>query len=331
MKAVVISQPGGPEVLKIQDRPKPVPQTAEVLVEVFAAGVNRPDVAQRKGNYPPPPGASPDIPGLEIAGVVEAIGEGCSRWKPGDKVCALVNGGGYAAYCTVPEQQCLPVPDNLSFVEAASLPETYFTVWSNVFDRVSLQPGESLLVHGGSSGIGVTAIQLAKAWGATVFVTAGSEEKCLFCEKLGATRAINYKVEKFRDVVLELTNRKGVNVILDMIGGDYTPDNLEVLAEEGRLVLINIMKGDQTPIKLSQVMRKRLTITGSTLRARTPEFKGAIAANLEKTVWPWLMSGKVKPVIYKIFSLEQAAEAHALMESSEHIGKIILRTDATEG
>jgi NADPH2:quinone reductase len=331
MKAVVISQPGGPEVLKIQDRPKPVPQTAEVLVKVFAAGVNRPDVAQRKGHYPPPPGTSPDIPGLEIAGVVEAIGEGCLRWKPGDKVCALVSGGGYAAYCTVPEQQCLPVPDNLSFVEAASLPETYFTVWSNVFDRVSLRPGESLLVHGGSSGIGVTAIQLARAWGATVLVTAGSGEKCLFCEKLGAARAINYKVEKFRDVVLELTNRKGVNVILDMIGGDYTPDNLEILAEEGRLVLINIMKGDQTSIKLSQVMRKRLTITGSTLRARTPEFKGAIAANLEKTVWPWLMSGKVKPVIYKIFSLEQAPEAHALMESSEHIGKIILDAGATHG
>lgn len=324
MKAIVIVRSGGPEVLELHERPVPVPHDAELLIAVHAAGVNRPDVAQRKGNYPPPPGASPDIPGLEIAGVVSAVGKNCKRWKVGDRVCALVSGGGYAEYCTVPEQQCLPIPENLSFVDAASLPETFFTVWSNVFDRVGLKPGESILVHGGSSGIGVTAIQMAKAWGASVYVTAGSEEKCNFCEQLGATKAINYKTEKFKDVIQTITNRKGVNVILDMIGGDYTQDNLEILSEEGRLVLINIMKGDETKIRLSLVMRKRLTITGSTLRARDPDFKGAIAASLERTVWPWLRSGIVRPVVYRTYPLAKACDAHALMESNEHIGKIVL-------
>ncbi len=324
MKAIVITKPGGPEVLAIQERPKPSLNNGEVLVKVFAAGVNRPDVSQRKGNYPAPSGASPDIPGLEIAGVVEALGKDCTRWKPGDKVCALVAGGGYAEYVAVPQGQCLPVPDNLSFAEAASLPETFFTVWTNVFDRGKLKPGESFLVHGGSSGIGVTAIQLAKVHGATVYTTAGTDEKCAFCESLGAEKAVNYKKEKFRDVIKRVTNNKGVDVILDMIGGDYTQDNLDILSEEGRLVLINFMKGNETTLKLSSIMLKRLTITGSTLRARDTMFKSNIAAALERNVWPWLINGKVKPVVYKTFPLEQAMAAHQLMESSEHIGKIVL-------
>lgn len=326
MKAIVIEKPGAPDVLQYKERPQPEPQAHELLVKVAAAGVNRPDVAQRKGHYPPPPGASPDIPGLEIAGTVVATGENCSRFKVGDKVCALVTGGGYAEYCVVPEGQALPVPANLSLTEAASLPETFFTVWSNVFDRGRLQPGESLLIHGGSSGIGVAAIQLAHTWGATVYVTAGTDDKCIYCEKLGATKAVNYKTEKFGDVLRQATHGKGIDVILDMIGGDYTPVNLELLAEEGRLVLINVMRGDETPVKLSAVMRKRLTITGSTLRARDTAFKTAIARQLEKNVWPWLASGKVKPIIYKTFPMEAAAEAHTLMESSAHIGKIILLT-----
>jgi NADPH2:quinone reductase len=323
MKAIVITKPGGPEVLQIQERPIPQPSVREVLIKVYAAGINRPDVAQRKGHYPPPAGASPDVPGLEISGVVEKVGKNCSSLKVGDKVCALLTGGGYAEYCVAPEGQCLIFPENLSFEEAASLPETFFTVWSNVFDRGNLKPGEKLLVHGGSSGIGVAAIQMAKAWGAEVYVTAGSEEKCSFCETLGATKAINYRKENFKARIRELVP-KGIDVILDMIGGDYTPDNLEILREEGRLVLINIMKGDETTIRLSQVMRKRLNITGSTLRARDSSFKSLIADNLKKTVWPWLQSGIVKPIIYETFNLENAREAHQLMESSGHIGKIIL-------
>ena len=244
--------------------------------------------------------------------------------KVGDKICALVSGAGYAEYCSVPEGQCLTIPGNLSFVEAASLPETFFTVWSNVFDRARLGHDEKLLVHGGSSGIGVAAIQMAKAWGATVYVTAGSDEKCVFCEKLGAEKAINYKTKKFKEEIKRLTSNKGIDVILDMIGADYTPDNLEILREEGRLVLINIMKGDETTIKLSQVMRKRLTITGSLLRPRDTVFKSSIAAKLKEFVWPWLESGKVKPVVFETFPLEKAAEAHRLMESSQHIGKIVL-------
>ncbi|MDP9047757.1 MAG: NAD(P)H-quinone oxidoreductase [Bacteroidota bacterium] len=295
----------------------------EVLVKVAAAGVNRPDVAQRKGSYPPPPGAS-DIPGLEISGRVVEVGENVARWKKGDKICALVTGGGYAEYCNVPAGQCLPLPENLSFVEVASLPETFFTVWSNVFDRGALKNGETLLVHGGSSGIGVAAIQMAKALGSTVYITAGSDDKCRFCEGLGAAKAINYKTEKFKDVILEITNGKGVDVILDMIGGDYTSANIKSLADDGRLVMINMMMGKDVQVDLSPIMRKRLTITGSTLRSRDVAFKANIAQSLEKIIWPLLASGKIKPVIDKVFPADKAAEAHALMESSVHIGKIVL-------
>jgi NADPH2:quinone reductase len=326
MKAIVISKPGPPEVLQLQERPMPEIGGEDVLIKVYAAGVNRPDVAQRKGSYPPPPGASPDVPGLEISGVVERLGGKCSTLSVGDKICALVTGGGYAEYCSVPEGLCLKIPATLSFVEAASLPETFFTVWSNVFDRGNLGRQQSLLVHGGSSGIGVAAIQLAKAWGATVYVTAGSDEKCAFCEKLGADKAINYKTQKFKEEIKKLTANKGVDVILDMIGGDYTPDNLDILAEEGKLVLISMMRGDETTIKLWQVMRKRLTITGSLLRPRDSEFKSSIAAKLQEIVWPWLESGKVKPIVFRTFPLERASEAHSLMESSRHVGKIILTT-----
>lgn len=324
MKAIVITHPGGPEVLQMQDRPKPNILPGEVLVKVEAAGVNRPDAAQRKGNYPPPAGASVDMPGLEIAGTIVELGANVKRWKIGDKVCALVMGAGYAEYCAVPEGQCLPVPDNLSMVEAASLPETFFTVWSNVFDRAKLQPGETLLVHGGSSGIGVAAIQMARALGSKVYVTAGSEDKLRFCKELGADHAINYKTENFADVVKQLTHNKGVDVILDMIGGDYTPDNIKCLGNDGRLVQINTMKGKEVKVDLAEVMRKRLVITGSMLRGRDIEFKSAIARNLEQHIWPLLISGKIKPVIYKTFAAEQAAEAHRLMESSEHMGKIVL-------
>jgi NADPH2:quinone reductase len=328
MKAIVITQPGAPEVLQLAERPKPTFTAGEVLVKVAAAGINRPDVFQRKGNYPPPADAPQDIPGLEIAGTIVEIGPNVTRWKVGDKVCALVMGGGYAEYCNVPAGQCLPIPENLSFIEAASLPETFFTVWSNVFDRGHLQKGESLLVHGGSSGIGVTAIQMAKALGSTVYATAGSNEKCKFCEKLGAAKAINYKTENFADVIKQLTNNKGVDVILDMIGGDYTAPNLQLLAEDGRLVLINTMKGKDVNVDLSIVMRKRLTITGSMLRSREISFKVAIAQNLEKNIWPLLKSGEIKPIIYKVFPADQAAAAHRLMESSEHIGKIVLDFEA---
>ncbi|RFZ95322.1 NAD(P)H-quinone oxidoreductase [Mucilaginibacter conchicola] len=324
MKAIIITQPGSPEVLQLQERPVPVSKDDEVLVKVKASGINRPDVAQRKGNYPPPAGASPDIPGLEIAGKVIEVGKNVTRFKVGDKVCALVAGGGYAEFCAVPQGQCLPIPDDLSFEEAASFPETFFTVWSNVFDRGQLQPGETLLVHGGSSGIGVTAIQMATALGSTVYVTAGSDEKCHFCEQLGAVKAINYKTENFAERIKELTNGKGVNVILDMVGGDYTPLNLQSLTEDGRLVLINTMKGKNTDIDLSVVMRKRLTVTGSTLRNRDEAFKSAIAKKLEQHVWPLVSTGKIKPVIYKIFKPQEAATAHQLMESSAHIGKIVI-------
>ncbi|QJD96916.1 NAD(P)H-quinone oxidoreductase [Mucilaginibacter robiniae] len=324
MKAIVITQPGGPEVLQLQEHPQPVPRPHEVLIKVEAAGVNRPDVAQRKGVYPPPPGAPQDIPGLEVAGVVEAIGSSVTLWKPGDRVCALISGGGYAEYCTAPEGQCLPIPGNLTMAEAASLPETFFTVWSNVFQRGHLQPGESLLVHGGSSGIGVTAIQLAKALGSPVYVTAGSDKKCRFCEQLGADKAINYKQENFAEVIEQLTQGKGVNVILDMIGGDYMSGNINSLAEDGRLVMINTMKGKDVQLDLSVVMRKRLVITGSTLRARHVAFKADIATALRKQVWPLLQNGRIKPVIHQVFPAHQAAQAHQLMESSEHMGKIVL-------
>jgi NADPH2:quinone reductase len=328
MKAIIITQPGAPEVLQIAERPIPQFTADEVLVKVAAAGVNRPDVAQRKGHYPPPTGAPQDIPGLEIAGVIMDVGADVTHFKVGDKVCALVVGGGYAEYCNVPEGQCLPIPGSLTFVEAASLPETFFTVWSNVFDRARLQPGESLLIHGGSSGIGVTAIQMAKALGSMVYVTAGSAEKCKFCEDLGADKAINYNTEDFVAIIKEVTNNKGVDVILDMVGGDYTPRNLQALAEDGRLVLINMMEGKDTRIDLSLILRKRLTITGSALRARDVAFKSAIAAALKKNIWPLIASGQIKPVINAVFPAGKAADAHTLMESSQHIGKIVLNFEA---
>lgn len=324
MKAIIITQPGGPEVLQLQERPVPQYALTEVLVKINAAGVNRPDVAQRKGSYPPPPGAPKDIPGLELAGVITAVGADVEQWQVGDKVCALITGGAYAEYCNVPEGQCLPIPDNLSFEEAASLPETFFTVWSNVFDRAGLLPGEHLLVHGGSSGIGVTAIQMAKALGSTVYVTAGSAEKCKFCEDLGADKAINYKQKNFSEAISQLTNGKGVDVILDMIGGDYTPMNIQSLADDGRLVMINTMKGKDVQVDLSAVMRKRLVITGSTLRARDVAFKTAIAQKLQEHIWPLVSSGQIKPIVYKTFPAQEAAQAHQLMESSEHMGKIVL-------
>jgi len=324
MKAIVITQPGGPEVLQLTDRPKPVIANDEVLIKVMAAGINRPDVFQRKGNYPPPAGAPADIPGLEVAGTVIEVGKAVTRWKPGDRVCALVAGGGYAEYCKAPEGQCLPVPASLSFPEAASLPETFFTVWSNVFDRGSLQPGESLLVHGGSSGIGVAAIQMAKALGSTVYTTAGSDDKCSFCEQLGANKAINYKNADFKEEIKALTNGAGVNVILDMIGGDYMPGNIDSLAVEGRLVMINAMNGREVQLDLGKVMAKRLIITGSILRSRDTAFKAAIAQNLEQKIWPLLSSGKIRPIVYKTFDASEAVEAHKLMESSTHTGKIVL-------
>lgn len=310
--------------MQLTDRPKPVIANDEVLIKVMAAGINRPDVFQRKGNYPPPAGAPADIPGLDVAGTVIEVGKAVTRWKPGDRVCALVASGGYAEYCKAPDGQCLPVPASLSFPEAASLPETFFTVWSNVFDRGSLQPGESLLVHGGSSGIGVAAIQMAKALGSTVYTTAGSDDKCSFCEQLGANKAINYKTADFKEGIKALTNGAGVNVILDMIGGDYMPGNIDSLAVEGRLVMINAMNGREVQLDLGKVMAKRLIITGSMLRSRDTAFKAAIAQNLEQKIWPLLSSGKIRPIVYKTFDAGEAAEAHKLMESSTHTGKIVL-------
>jgi len=324
MKAIIITHPGGPEVLQLAERPQPEYAAVEVLVHVMAAGVNRPDVSQRKGNYPPPAGAPTEIPGLEIAGIIVKVGTAITRWKVGDKVCSLVWGGGYAEYCNVPEGQCMPIPDDMTFIEAASLPETFFTVWSNVFDRGKLKWGESLLVHGGSSGIGVAAIQMAKAMGATVYVTAGTDEKCKFCEDLGAAKAINYKTENFPNRIKELTNNQGVDVILDMIGGDYTSGNLQCLANDGRLVMINMMNGKDVGIDLSIIMRKRLVITGSMLRSREVAFKSEIARNLEKHIWPLIDSGQIRAIVHDIFPADKAAEAHRLMESSTHIGKIVL-------
>jgi NADPH:quinone reductase len=324
MTAIEISEPGGPEVLKPASRPMPLPGAGEVLIQVAAAGVNRPDVMQRQGSYPPPPGAS-DIPGLEVAGKVVAVGLGVNHTKVGDAVCALVTGGGYATYCVAPEPQCLPVPKGFSMVEAAALPETFFTVWTNLFERGALKAGETALIHGGTSGIGTTAIQLAKALGAhQVFATAGSRDKCHACEKLGATRGIDYKHEDFVKIVKDMTAGRGVDVILDMVGGDYIQRNISALALEGRIVYIAFLRGAQAEVNLTPLMLKRGTITGSTLRARTVEQKGAIAAPLKRVVWPLLDHGKVKPVIHRTFPLAQASEAHRLMESSEHIGKIVL-------
>jgi NADPH2:quinone reductase len=323
MKAIQISKPGGPEVLVPAERPNPVPKPHEILIKVAAAGVNRPDVAQRQGNYAPPPDAS-DLPGLEVAGEVTAIGAEVKLWQVGDKVCALVHGGGYAELCVTPEVQALPVPKGLSMVEAASLPETFFTVYSNVYDRGRLAAGESLLVQGGSSGIGVTAIQMAAAMGNRVFATAGSDEKCAACVKLGAEKAINYKTQDFVAEIKAATGGKGVDVVLDMVGGSYVPRELKCIAEDGRLVFIATLGGAKTEIEIFEVMRKRITISGSTLRPRPVAFKGAIAKNLREKVWPLIDAGKIKPVIYKTFPLAQASEAHRLMESSQHIGKIVL-------
>jgi NADPH2:quinone reductase len=323
MRAVEIAKPGGPEVLTPVERPLPSPKPNEILVKVAAAGVNRPDVLQRMGLYAVPPDAS-DLPGLEIAGEVAGCGSAVTMWNPGDKVCALVHGGGYAEYCVAPEVQALPAPKGLSLVEAASLPETFFTVWSNVFDRAGLKPGETLLVQGGSSGIGVTAIQMACAMGSRVFATAGSDEKCAACVKLGAEKAINYRTQDFVAEIKAATGGKGVNVILDMVGGDYVPKELKCLADEGRLVFIAFLRGPKTELDINELMRRRLTLTGSTLRPRPVEFKGAIAKSLRERIWPLIEAGKIKPVLYRTFPLAEASEAHRLMESSQHIGKIVL-------
>jgi NADPH2:quinone reductase len=323
MRAIEITQPGKPDVLQLCERPVPAPKAGEVLIKVLAAGINRPDVLQRLGKYPVPPGAS-DLPGLEVAGEIVDGDYAAAGFQKGDMVCALVQGGGYAEYCTAPAEQCLPVPQGLSPLEAASLPETFFTVWSNVFDRARLAPGESLLVQGGTSGIGVTAIQLAAALGHRVFATAGSSEKCRACEQLGAERGINYRSEDFAAVVKELTGGKGVDVILDMVAGDYIPREIDCLADDGRIALIALLGGAKAEIDLGQVLRRRLSISGSTLRPRPVAFKAAIARSLRERVWPLFEQGKLKPVIYKTFPLAQAAEAHALMESSTHVGKIVL-------
>ena len=323
MRAIEINAPGGPEVLRVATRPVPIPAVGEVLIEVAAAGVNRPDVLQRKGGYPPPPGAS-DIPGLEVAGTIVATGSEVKEWRAGDRVCALVTGGGYAEYVAAPSPQCLPIPRDLSLMEASGLPETFFTVWVNVFERAGLKGPETLLIQGGSSGIGVTAIQMARAFGHRVFVTAGSADKCAACEKLGANRAINYRTEDFVAAVKELTGGKGVDVILDMVGGDYVPRELACLADDGRLSLIAFLGGTKATIEMTDILRRRLTITGSTLRARSVEVKAAIAQALKRKVWPLIEAGQIKPVIFRTFRLEEASAAHALMESSAHVGKIIL-------
>jgi NADPH:quinone reductase len=333
MKAIEITEFGAPEVLKPTERPRPELKRGEVLIRAAASGVNRPDVFQRKGAYPPLPGVS-DLPGLEVAGEIvdgdlsDAVANPFGL-KRGDRVCALVAGGGYAEYVAAPLAQCLPVPAGFTEVEAASLPETFFTVWSNVFDRAGLGAGEggaqeTLLVQGGSSGIGVTAIQIAHALGFRVFATAGSDDKCRACEGLGAERAINYRTEDFVEVVKALTHDRGVDVILDMVAGSYVPRELSALADGGRLVLIALLGGAKAEVNLGEILRRRLTVTGSTLRPRSVEFKARIAAQLHARVWPLLAEGRIKPVIYRTFPAEQAADAHALMESSEHVGKIVL-------
>lgn len=326
MKAIEITSYGKPEVLQPTERPDPAAGAGEVLIRVSASGVNRPDVLQRKGHYPVPPGAS-DLPGLEVAGTIvtgDVAAMAAAGLKVGDRVCALVAGGGYAELCVAPVGQCLPVPAGLSDIEAASLPETFFTVWSNVFDRARLQPGETFMVQGGTSGIGVTAIQMAKAAGATVIATAGSDEKCAACLALGADHAINYRTQDFADEAKRLTGKRGVDVVLDMVAGAYVAREVGCLAEDGRIVIIAIQGGVESQFDAGLVLRKRLTITGSTLRPRPVEFKAAIAQNLKRTVWPWFESGRIKPVIYRTFPAAEAAAAHALMESNQHVGKIVL-------
>jgi putative PIG3 family NAD(P)H quinone oxidoreductase len=327
MICIEISTPGPPEVLRVVERPDPVPAAGEVLIRVAAAGVNRPDVMQRRGAYPPPPGAS-DIPGLEISGTIAALGDGVGEWRVGDQVCALVAGGGYATRCVAPAAQCLPIPASLDAIAAAAIPETFFTVWTNVFDRGGLRAGESALFHGGSSGIGTTAIQLAAARGVRVFATAGSDRKCRICEQLGAERAINYRATDFVEAVRAMTGGRGVDLILDIVGGSYVPRNLATLATDGRLVQIGFMEGEPTAaVDFRRVLGRRLTITGSTLRPRSVEEKGQIAAALRRDVWPLIEHGAVKPIVYRTFPLAGAAAAHRLMESSEHVGKIVLTVD----
>ena len=326
MKVIEISRPGDPDVLQTAERERPRPQAGEVLIRVEAAGVNRPDLMQRLGKYPPPPGAS-DIPGLEVAGTVEEVGiaDGeTSRWKPGDRVCALVAGGGYAEYCVAPAPQCLPVPAGLDIVRAAAIPETYFTVWTNLFERGRLQRSERALIHGGTSGIGTTAIQLAHAFGATIVATAGSDEKCAACRRFGADYALNYRTADFVQAVREVTGDRGVDVVLDIIGGEYLQKNVDCLASHGRLVQIGLQGGAKANINLTAVMQRRLTITGSTLRPRSVVEKGTIASALEAHVWPLLSSGTVAPIVYRTFPLAQAADAHRLLESGEVIGKLVL-------
>jgi len=324
MRAIEIKQPGPPDVLQLCQRPLPELKAGEVLIKVHAAGVNRPDVLQRLGHYPVPPGAS-DLPGLEVAGEIVDGDLANSPFKKGDLVCALVQGGGYAEYCAAPLQQCLPVPAGLTALEAASLPETFFTVWSNVFDRAGLAGDDTLLVQGGSSGIGVTAIQMAVALGHRVFATAGSDDKCRACEAVGAERGINYRSEDFVKVVKELTGGKGVDVILDMVAGEYVAREIDCLADDGRIALIALLGGAKATVDLGQVLRRRLSISGSTLRPRPVAFKAVIAGRLQEKVWPLIELGTIKPVIFKTFPLEQAAQAHALMESSAHVGKIMLQ------
>ena len=324
MRAVAISQPGPADVLQIAERPMPPYKAGELLIKVHAAGINRPDVLQRLGKYAPPAGAS-DLPGLEVAGEVVDGDFSNTEFKKGDLVCALVQGGGYAEYCAAPSGQCLPLPKGLTALEGASLPENFFTVWSNVFDRCALADGETLLVQGGTSGIGVAAIQLAAALGHRVFATAGSDEKARACEALGAERGINYRTEDFVAVVKELTDGKGVDVILDMVGGDYLPREIDCLADDGRIGLIAVQGGSKATLDLGQVLRRRLSVSGSTLRPRPVAFKAAIANHLRTTVWPLIEAGKIKPVIYQTFPLEKANEAHALMEASTHVGKIMLQ------
>jgi NADPH2:quinone reductase len=327
MKAVEITSYGAPEVLRLGERPDPVAGAGELLIRVTASGVNRPDVLQRTGNYPVPPGAS-DIPGLEVAGEVvsgDAPAMAAAGLKVGDRVCALVAGGGYAQLCVAPVAQCLPVPKGLTDIEAASLPETFFTVWSNVFDRGRLQPGETFMVQGGTSGIGVTAIQLAKAMGASkVLATAGSDDKCKACVDLGADHAINYKTQDFSEEAKSLTGGKGVDVVLDMVAGSYIDREVKCVAEDGRIVIIAVQGGTKSDFNSGLVLRRRITITGSTLRPRPVAFKAAIAAALKKTVWPLIEGGKIKPVIHSTYPAADAAKAHALMESNQHVGKIVL-------
>jgi putative PIG3 family NAD(P)H quinone oxidoreductase len=325
MIAIAIREPGEPDVLVPVERPTPVPAADEVLIRVAAAGVNRPDIFQRRGRYAPPPGAS-DIPGLEVSGAVAAVGPGVTGWRVGDEVCALVTGGGYAEYCVAPAPQCLPVPRGMTVVTAAAIPETFFTVWSNVFQRGRLRQGESILIHGGSSGIGTTAIQLAQTRGSRVFATAGSAEKCAACERLGAERCIDYREDDFVAAVRALTGGRGVDVILDMVGGDYFARNIEALAVEGRLVEIATLHGVKAELNIQTLMGRRLTITGSTLRPRPVAEKGAIAAELREHVWPLLESDVVKPIVHATFPLPDAREAHRVMESSTHIGKLLLVT-----